>query len=137
MKSTFQWMKGMKFEASGISQHAVVMDAANEFGGQNQGPRPMELVLFALGGCTGMDILSILKKMRKEVESFEIKIEADKAEEHPKVFTHIRVLCLLKGKDLKEKDVEKAINLSKDKYCSVGAMLGKTAILDYQFEILT
>ncbi len=136
MKAIAKWVKGMLFEASGTSEHIVSMDADTEFGGEDKGVRPMELFLFGLGGCTGMDVLSILKKMRKELESFEIKIEADRAENHPKVFTHIRLLYILKGKDLKEKDVEKAVNLSKERYCSAGVMLGKSAKLDYQFKIL-
>ncbi|MEW5806241.1 MAG: OsmC family protein [Acidobacteriota bacterium] len=136
MKGTIKWREGMKFEAYSTSGHTIIMDAAPEVGGSNQGPRPMELVLLALGGCTAMDVISILKKMRKEIESFEIKLEAERAEEHPKVFTNIKVLYTLKGKNLKEAEVERAMNLSKDKYCSVGRMLNKVAKLAYQFLIL-
>jgi RNA 3'-terminal phosphate cyclase (ATP) len=97
MKATVKWKDGMNFEATGVSNHAVSMDAAEEVGGKNLGPRPIELLLFGLGGCTGMDVISILRKMRKEVTSFEMEIEADRSEDHPKVFTHIRVKYILKG----------------------------------------
>jgi len=136
MNGTIKWIDGFKFEGSADSGHPIILDAAEHAGGTNQGPRPMELLLLALGGCTGMDIIVILKKMRKEIESFEIKLEAERAGEHPKVFTKIRVTYLLKGKDLKASDVERAIGLSKEKYCSVGGMLNKVADIDYQFKIL-
>lgn len=136
MKITVKWKEGMNFEATGVSNRAVSMDAAEEVGGKNLGPRPMELLLFGLGGCTGMDVISILRKMRKEITSFTIEIDADRAEDHPKVFTHIRVKYFLKGEGLREKDVEKAVNLSKERYCSVGAMLEKAAIVDHQFTII-
>ena len=136
MKVTVKWKEGMNFEATGNSHHVISMDAAEEVGGKNLGPRPMELLLFGLGGCTGMDVISILRKMRKEVESFEMEIDADRSEDHPKVFTHIRVKYLLKGKNLEERDVEKAVNLSKDRYCSVGAMLNQVARVEHLFTIL-
>ena len=136
MKATVKWKKGMYFEATDMSNHVVPLDADEEVGGKNLGTRPMELLLIGLGGCTGMDVISILRKMRQEVESFEIRIEAYRAEDHPKVFTYILVKYLFKGKNLREKDVEKAVNLSKDRYCSASVMLGKTAKVEHQFEIL-
>ncbi len=136
MKVTVKWKDGMNFEAIGVSNRAISMDAAEEVGGKNLGPRPIELLLFGLGGCTGMDVISILRKMRKEITSFTIEIDADRAEDHPKVFTYIRVKYILKGEGLREKDVEKAVNLSKERYCSVGAMLEKAAIVDHQFTII-
>ncbi len=136
MKATVKWKKGMYFEATDMSNHVVPLDADEEEGGKNLGTRPMELLLIGLGGCTGMDVISILRKMRQEVKSFEIRIEAYRAEDHPKVFTYILVKYLFKGKNLREKDVEKAVNLSKDRYCSASVMLGKTAKVEHQFEIL-
>ncbi len=137
MKGTIKWKEGFNLEAISNSGHSIIMDAAQESGGTDKGARPMEFLLLALGGCTAMDILVILKKMRKEIESFEVQMEAERAEEHPRVLTKIKVLYLLKGKDLKESEIERAVNLSKDKYCSVGAMLNKVAEIDYQFKILS
>lgn len=112
----------------------VHMDGSPEIGGEDLGARPMQLVLMALGGCTSMDMLSMLKKMREEVKGYKVTIDAERATEHPMVFTKIHIHYSLEGK-LKKENVEKAINLSMDKYCSVTHMLNSTATITHSFEI--
>ena len=129
------WTEGMQFIGTANSNHAIVMDASPEVGGVNSGVRPGELLLIGLGGCTGMDVVSILNKMRVKFDSFQIKVRAESAPEHPKVYTRIELTYLISGKDIPPDKVEKAIELSQSKYCSVGAMLGKTAPISYHYEI--
>lgn len=111
------------------------MDGSPEIGGQGLGVRPMETVLMGLGGCASMDVLSILKKMRENIVDYEVEINADRAEDHPKVFTKIHVHFKLFG-NIKKENVEKAIRLSVDKYCSVTHMLNKTAAITESYEII-
>jgi putative redox protein len=122
-------------EAKNEQGIVVQMDGSPEIGGQDLGARPMQLVLMALGGCTSMDMLSMLAKMREDVKSYKITVEAERASEHPMVFTKIHIHYILEGK-LKKENVEKAINLSMDKYCSVTHMLNKTAVITHSFEIV-
>jgi putative redox protein len=112
----------------------VHMDGSPEIGGEDLGARPMQLVLMALGGCTSMDMLSMLKKMREEVKGYKVTVDAERATEHPMVFTKIHIHYSLEG-NLKKENVEKAINLSMDKYCSVTHMLNSTATITHSFEI--
>lgn len=112
----------------------VHMDGSPEIGGEDLGARPMQLVLMALGGCTSMDMLSILKKMREQVQAYKVTVDAERATEHPMVFTKIHIHYILEG-NLKKENVEKAINLSMDKYCSVTHMLNKTATITHSYEI--
>jgi putative redox protein len=112
----------------------VYMDGSPEIGGEDLGARPMQLVLMALGGCTSMDMLSMLKKMREEVKGYKVAVDAERATEHPMVFTKIHIHYTLEG-NLKKENVEKAINLSMDKYCSVTHMLNSTATITHSFEI--
>jgi putative redox protein len=112
----------------------VHMDGSPEIGGEDLGARPMQLVLMALGGCTSMDMLSMLKKMREEVKGYKVTVDAERATEHPMVFTKIHIHYTLEG-NLKKENVEKAINLSMDKYCSVTHMLNSTATITHSFEI--
>ena len=112
----------------------VHMDGSPEIGGEDLGARPMQLVLMALGGCTSMDMLSMLKKMREEVKGYKVTVDAERATEHPMVFTKIHIHYSLEG-NLKKENVEKAINLSMDKYCSVTHMLNSTATIRHSFEI--
>ena len=112
----------------------VYMDGSPEIGGEDLGARPMQLVLMALGGCTSMDMLSMLKKMREEVKGYKVAVDAERATEHPIVFTKIHIHYTLEG-NLKKENVEKAINLSMDKYCSVTHMLNSTATITHSFEI--
>ncbi|MDB5228012.1 MAG: OsmC/Ohr family protein [Bacteroidota bacterium] len=113
----------------------VNMDGSPDIGGQNLGARPMQLVLMALGGCTSMDVLSILQKMREDVKSYKVTVDADRAAEHPMVFTKIHVHYIFEG-NLKKENVKKAIDLSMNKYCSVTHMLNKTAVITHSFEIV-
>ncbi len=123
------WTGGMAFEAE-VNGHTLIMDADEAVGGQDQGPRPKALVLSALAGCTGMDVVSILKKMRVDVEKFEMKLEGELAEEHPKIYHTIYMTYIFHGKNLPMEKLENAVNLSKDKYCSVSAMIkGKVNIV--------
>ncbi len=125
----------MQFEAVTGSNHRVTMDAEKAHGGDDTGARPMELLLAGLGGCTGMDVVSILKKMRKQVTNFTLNIHAERAAEHPKVYTSITLEYIIEG-TMEEKDVERAIELSQNKFCSASAMLGKTAKLSYTYKLL-
>lgn len=113
----------------------VNMDGSPDIGGEGLGTRPMRMVLMALAGCTSMDVLSMLKKMRQEIVDYDVVVEAERATEHPMVFTKIHVHYILKG-DLDSDKVEKAINLSMDKYCSVTHMLNKAANITHSYEIL-
>jgi len=122
-----QQVKGLTFIAKGSSNHWIPIDTKTEVGGTGAASGPMELVLFGLGGCTAIDCEMILKKMQVPVESMEIEIDAERSEEHPKVFTKINMVYHFWGKDLPLKKLEKAVKLSKDTYCSVSAMLAKTA----------
>ncbi len=122
----------MQFAATSGSGHTVVMDSAPEVGGQNQGVRPMELVLAALGGCTGMDVVSILNKMRVPYTAFRLDVHGERASEHPKVYEKITLQYVFEGDGGQEEKFVRAVTLSQDKYCSVSAMLAKTASLETQ-----
>jgi putative redox protein len=128
-------VKGLTFVGKCASSHWVPMDGPEELQGSDSASRPKELILIGLGGCTGADVASILNKMREKVIRFEIEIEAKSANEHPKVFTHINILYKFWGENLNEENIEKAINLSQEKYCSVSAMLRKSCELTHKFEI--
>ena len=116
------WLENMAFKTE-VNGHTMVIDATAEGGGENLGPRPKPLMLVALAGCTGMDVVSILKKMRVEVESFSVKVIAEMTEEHPKLFTGMHVVYEFKGKELPMDKLVKAVSLSDEKYCGVSATL--------------
>ena len=126
----------MTFVGESGSGHSVVMDAAPEAGGRNLGVRPMEMVLLGLGGCTTFDVVSILKKSRQQVLDCEVSLEAERADEVPKVFTRIHIHFIVSGKDLDPAKVDRAVSLSADKYCSASRMLEKTAKITHDFEIV-
>ena len=126
----------MAFVGESGSGHAVVMDGAPEHGGRNIGFRPMEMLLLGVGGCTAFDVVSILKKSRLAIVDCEVEIDSDRAEEIPKVFTRIHIHFIISGNSLDPVKVEKAVNLSADKYCSASKMLGKTAEMTHDFEIV-
>lgn len=128
--------KNDKVYLEAVNEQGIIvkMDGSPEIGGQDLGARPMQLVLMALGGCTSMDMLSILAKMREQVKTYKVTVDAERATEHPMVFTKIHIHYILEG-NLKKENVEKAINLSMDKYCSVTHMLNKTADITHSFEI--
>ena len=115
--------------------NVVDIDGSADIGGQDLGARPMQLVLMALGGCTSMDVLSMLEKMRDEVQSYKVTVEAERAEDHPRVFTSIHVHYIFSG-NINPKNIERAIQLSMDKYCSVTHMLNKTADITHSYEII-
>lgn len=127
-----RWSEGMTFEAE-VDGHRLKVDSAEKFGGKNRGPRPKPLLLFSLAGCTGMDVISLLKKMRVEFDDFRINISGELTEEHPKYYHKIHIVYEFRGKNIDKSKVEKAINLSQDKYCGVSHMIRKAA--DISFEI--
>jgi putative redox protein len=126
----------MSFVGESGSGHSVVMDGAPEAGGRNLGIRPMEMLLLGLGGCTAFDVVSILQKSRQQIVDCEVEIEAERATEVPKVFTGIHVHFIVSGKDLDPAKVERAVNLSADKYCSASRMLEKAAKITHDFEVV-
>lgn len=136
MVTKFTWKGKMVFEANTESGHSVLMDVKPQVGGEDRGPRPMELLMVSLGGCTGMDVVSILKKMKVDLESMTINIDSEQAPEHPKVFTKINIEYNFTGKNIKEENVKKAIELSQEKYCSVSAMLKEKAQITYKWNII-
>jgi len=136
MKTRVKWVEGVTFMGETDSGHAIIMDGPPEHGGRNLGPRPMEMLLLSLGGCTTFDVLMILKKSRQAVDDCVVEISAERANEEPKVFTKIHVHFIVTGKALKEKQVERAVNLSAEKYCSASIMLGKMAEITHDFEII-
>ncbi|HOU97635.1 MAG TPA: OsmC family protein [Bacteroidales bacterium] len=129
------WKGNMAFEAK-VNDLPLMMDASEEFGGQNLGPRPKELLLASVSGCTGMDVVAILKKMQVELESFNMEIEADMTEEHPKHYTKMHLIYEFKGKNLDRSKLEKAVTLSQDKYCGVSFMFKKFLEFTYEIRII-
>ncbi|RJP73599.1 MAG: OsmC family peroxiredoxin [Ignavibacteriales bacterium] len=134
-KAYIKQVKGITFAGKTDSNHWITMDGPEEFGGSNAGIRPKELLLIALGGCTGSDVVSILQKKRTNLQDFEINVSADVADEHPQVFTKIHIEYVFYGNDLQAKDIERAIELSQTKYCSVTKMLEKAAEVTHSYKI--
>jgi putative redox protein len=135
VRAFIKGVDGLTLAAKSDSGHWLVMDTDAEAGGTGGASKPLELVLMGLGGCTGMDVLSILRKMRVEVDRFEMVLDADRSEEHPKIFTRISVEYRLYGKAIDKDKVEKAIDLSRTKYCSVSAMLSKAVQIEFAYQI--
>jgi putative redox protein len=137
MECTVRWTgEGMSFLAETGSNHLVVMDGAPDGGGRNLAPRPMEVVLAGTGGCTAYDVVVILKKSGQDVHGCEVRLSSERAPSDPKVFTKIHMHFVLRGRGLKRNLVEHAIRLSHEKYCSASIMLGKTAEISTDFEIV-
>jgi len=136
MKSRVKWLDNMSFVGESGSGHSVVMDGPPEFGGRNLGVRPMEMLLLGLGGCASFDVVSMLKKSKQDLIDCEVEISAERASSEPKVFTKIHLHFILSGPNLSAKRVERAIELSAEKYCSASIMLAKTADITHDFEIL-
>ena len=130
-----EWKGGLAFEAD-VNGHKVRMDAPVEGGGENSGPSPKKLQLVALSGCTGMDIVSILAKMRVEIESCTIEVQGDVADEHPKHYTSMHVIYEFKGKNLPLDKLEKAVKMSEETYCGVGALYRKAIEVTSEFRII-
>lgn len=136
MKARARWVEGMAFMGEAGSGHAVMMDGAPECGGRNIGTRPMEMLLIGLAGCTGFDVVSILKKGRESVTGCEVEVEAERATEDPKVFTKIHLSYRVTGRGLSRAKAERAVTLSKEKYCSASIMLGATAEMSYTLDVI-
>ena len=136
MKARVKWLDHMSFVGESESGHTVVMDGAPDSGGRNLAARPMEMVLLGMGGCTAFDVVMILQRARQPITDCIVELSAERSDEVPKVFTKIHAHYIVKGKGLSEKQVEKAVSLSAEKYCSVSIMLGKTAELTHDFEIV-
>jgi putative redox protein len=128
------WKDKMAFEAE-VNGFKITIDADPAVGGENMGPRPKPLLLVSLAGCTSMDVISILRKMRVEPEDFRVEAEAEMTEEHPKYYDNIRLKYFFRGKDLPKDKIEKAVNLSQDRYCGVSAMLNKAANITHEIVI--
>ena len=135
MKARVQLVEGMTFVAESGTGHAVVVDGAPDMGGRDLGPRPMELVLMGSGACSAIDVVHILRKARQGITGCVVDLEADRAPDDPKVFTRIHFHFVVTGTGLAHAQVERAVRLSKDKYCSATAMLAKTAEITADFEI--
>jgi putative redox protein len=136
MKASVRWVEDVMFVGESGSGHAVVLDGAPEAGGRNLGVRPMEMLLIGLGGCTALDVVMILKRSREPVTDCVVEMEADRAETEPKVFTRIQMRYRISGRGLDPKKVERAVNLSAEKYCSATAMLAKTAQISHEIAII-
>ncbi|MFT4021485.1 MAG: OsmC family protein [Acinetobacter sp.] len=137
MRSTVQWLGNVAFEAKSESGHTVIMDGAPQYGGENLGSRPMELILMGLGGCASFDIVTILKKSRQEITDVQCQLQAERADSIPAVFTKIHLHFVVKGKAVKEKQVAKAIELSAEKYCSASKMLMDGGVeITHDYEII-
>lgn len=129
------WKDKMAFEAE-VNGHKIMLDAAEAVGGENRGPRPKPLMLTALAGCTGMDVVSILKKMRVEVEDFNVTVEGDLTDEHPKQYYKMNVIYEFKGKDLPLEKLKKAVSLSEERYCGVSALYKKAIEVTSEIKII-
>ncbi|GLS05318.1 peroxiredoxin [Chitiniphilus shinanonensis] len=136
MKVRLKWVEEVSFLAQSESGHAVLMDGPPEGGGRNLGPRPMEMVLMGTAGCATYDVIHILKKGRADVRDCVVNVDAERATEDPKVFTRIHLQFVVTGRALKPEQVERAIKLSAEKYCSASIMLAKTAEITHGFEIV-
>jgi putative redox protein len=136
MEATIRWTSGMTFLAETGSGHVLAMDGAPEAGGRNLAPRPMETVLAGSGACTAFDVVVILKKSGQDITGCEVKLSAERASADPKVFTKIHMHFVVRGRNLKSNLVEHAVRLSREKYCSATAMLGKTAEITTALEIV-
>lgn len=129
------WKGNMQFNAL-VNGHNVAMDAAPEFGGMDAGSRPKELLLAGLAGCTGMDVIELLRKMRVTVQEFNLEVSAELSEDHPKVYTKLHLIYKVKGSEIDLSKVEKAVQLSQEKYCGVSAMLRKAMEITYEIKIV-
>ncbi|MBN2355842.1 OsmC family protein [candidate division KSB1 bacterium] len=136
MNAEIKWVDGLTLLGKADSGHWITMDASESLGGSDAAARPMELFLLALGGCTGMDVLSILTKKRVQLDDFKIQLQAQRADEHPKVFKEIIIKFLFYGKDISRQAVERSIELSETKYCSASAMLRAGADIKVEYEII-
>lgn len=131
-----KWVDGLQFVGESGTGHAIVMDGDKEAGGNNTGMRPMELLLIGLGGCSGMDVASILQKKKQQVTNIDINIKGEKADSYPKKFTEIGIEFIVSGKNLSEEAVKRAVELSMEKYCSVKATLEGVAKINFSYRVI-
>ncbi len=136
MKTRIKWIENAMFLGESGSGHTVIMDGPPENGGRNMGPRPMEMLILGMGGCTAFDVIHILQKGRHSVTDCEVEITAERVDTVPKVFSKIHVHFIVTGKSLKESAVQRAVELSAEKYCSASIMLGKSAEITHDYELL-
>lgn len=136
LEAKVKLLDGMHFEGSATSGHKLDMDSDAGVGGQNKGFRPMELLLVGFGGCSGMDVISILRKKRQNVTAFEINIKGEKRDDYPKTYKEVHIEYIIKGKNIEKAAVERAIELSLTKYCSVGATLAKAGTITHSYKII-
>lgn len=136
MKASVKWVEDITFMGETGSGHAIIIDGPPDHGGRNRGMRPMELLLLGMGGCTAVDVIEILRKGRQQVTDCVVDISAERADSVPKVFTRIHAHYRISGRGLKEAQVRRAVALSAEKYCSASIMLGKTAEISHDFEII-
>jgi putative redox protein len=135
MKARVKWVEGVAMLGESSSGHAIVMDGPPDAGGRNLGPRPMEMLLLGMGGCTQFDVLLILRKARQQVTDCVVELSAERSETDPKVFTKIHAHFIVTGRGLSEQRVARAIELSAEKYCSASIMLGATALITHDYEL--
>ena len=135
MKATVKWLDGVAFVGETGSGHAFVLDGAPAAGGRNIGPRPMETILVGLGACSAFDVVAILRKARQAVTDCRVELEAERADAVPAVFTRIRMVFVVSGKELRESAVRRAVDLSAEKYCSATAMLRSSADITHEYRI--
>ncbi len=130
------WVDGALFVAEGGSGHTFTMDGSPDVGGRNLASRPMEAVLMGMGGCTAIDVVSMLKKQRQDIEGVEVSLEAERADEHPKVFTRVKLVYTVRGRKLNKALIERAVSLSDEKYCSATAMVRKSAEITHDLVLV-
>ncbi len=135
MKANVTWQDGLSFTGTADTGFSISLGASPAVGGADDGFRPMELLLLGLAGCTGLDVISILQKKRQDVTDFRVEAEAESASEHPHVFTHVRLHYVISGPAVDAKAVERAIELSRDKYCPASAMLSQATAIEYTYDI--
>ena len=135
-KTIVKWVDGMTFLGESPSGHSVVMDAGSESGGNDKGIRPMEMLLLGMGGCSSIDVMMILRKARQDVHDCWVELVGERADDHPRYFNKIHAKFFVKGNNIDPKHVERAIELSRDKYCSASVQLGALAKITTEFEIV-
>src|SRR5690606_16093451 len=137
MQTSVHWLENVAFKAKTQSGHTIIMDGSDEYGGENRGPRPMELLLTGLGGCASFDIVNNLKKARQDINDVRCELKAERADTIPAVFTKIHLHFVVTGKAIKEKQVAKAVELSAEKYCSASKMLSDGGVeITHDYEII-
>ena len=137
MHASVRWLENVAFEAKSASGHPIIMDGSPEYGGENRGARPMELILMGLGGCASFDIVTILKKARQDITDVQCKLQAERADSIPAVFTKIHLHFVVSGRKVKPNQVEKAVHLSAEKYCSASKMLMDGGVeITHDFEVI-